>query len=203
MPKIFRVFYSWQSDSDRTTNKDFILKALEAAALTLGGSESHPDLKVYIDEATRDEAGSPNIPETILKKIAACDAFVCDVTTINPDYAGRRVPNPNAAYELGYAVAMFGWSRVILVFNEAIGKFPDDLPFDFDRHRAKNYKAIPATSKETKDALDGAKRPRSFLRGCPWRHSRHEPKGAGLESGCPAGRNQAAARSKCTQADIA
>lgn len=153
----FTVFFSWQSDSDRSTNWTLISQSLALAASELTCTTKHPDLHVSTDEATRDEIGSPNIPETILRKIASCDAFVCDVTTINPNARTRKVPNPNVVYELGYAVAMLGWQRVVLLFNESIGTFPDDLPFDFDRHRAKRYKARPVNSKEAKRALDAAK----------------------------------------------
>ena len=51
----------------------------------------------------------------------------------------KRSPNPNVVFELGYAVAKVGWNRIVLLFNEAFGVFPKDLPFDFDRHRASKY----------------------------------------------------------------
>jgi hypothetical protein len=79
---------------------------------------------------------------TILRKIQTADAFICDITTINLKYNPTprdRVPNPNVVFELGYAVALLGWERIIMVFNKAFGAFPDDMPFDFDRHRASHY----------------------------------------------------------------
>ena len=137
MSEEFKVFCSWQSDSPNNTNHYFIMNGLEKAAQKLGHSSEFPDLKVLIDEATRDESGSINIPETVLKKIAKCNAFVCDITTINPceTNARYRTANNNVVFELGYAVAMLGWERIVLLFNVDIGKFPDDMPFDFDRQR--------------------------------------------------------------------
>lgn len=99
---------------------------------------STANLRVTLDEATRGEPGSPDIPSTILAKIDAADIFVCDVTPINGTPI-PKLPNPNVVFELGYAVSRLGWGRVIMLFNENFGKFPDDMPFDFDRHRASPY----------------------------------------------------------------
>lgn len=76
-----------------------------------------------------------------MEKIRSCDVFVCDITTINSDAAPefRRVPNPNVAFELGYAVANVGWSRIIMVFNDAVASVKE-APFDIDRHRILPYK---------------------------------------------------------------
>lgn len=131
------VFYSWQSDSPKKTNLNAIRKALQQACERLEGL--NPKLKLVPDEATRDTSGSPNIALKILEKIEQADIFIADVTTVTPANAERPCPNPNVGYELGYAVATLGWDRVILLFNDAIGKFPNDLPFDFIQNRAANY----------------------------------------------------------------
>jgi hypothetical protein len=76
---------------------------------------------------------------------------VCDVTTITPSTNDRAAPNPNVTFELGYAVATLGWNRVVILFNALLGKFPRDLPFDFDRQRASPFKASdPPTAGEKK-----------------------------------------------------
>lgn len=136
----FTVFYSWQSDLPDETNRQAIRFALRSASNKI---ESEIDsITVVIDEATRNESGSPNIPMAIVEKIKSSDAFVCDITTINSDAAihSRRTPNPNVLFELGYAAAHLGWGRIVMLFNEAHGKFPADTPFDIDRHRATPYK---------------------------------------------------------------
>ena len=135
----FTIFYSWQSDLPTAATTRAIRKALKVAAR--GIEEKQTDLTIVLDEATRNEPGSPNIPATILRKIDEADLFLCDISTINasaPD-SFRRTPNPNVVFELGYAVASLGWSRVVMLFNEAYGSFPSDLPFDFDSHRASPY----------------------------------------------------------------
>lgn len=136
--KDFVIFYSWQSDLPEKTNLKAIRSALRAASSLV---EEGSDVRVVLDEATRGESGSPNIPATIVQKISACDVFVCDLTTINNEAGNsyRKTPNPNVLFELGYAVSTLGWGRIVMLFNKHFGSFPDDLPFDIDRHRASPY----------------------------------------------------------------
>jgi hypothetical protein len=147
-PSEFVVFYSWQSDLPDATNRQAIRSGLRVASNKLE-SES-PTIRVIVDEATRGAPGSPNIPATIMEKIRSCDVFVCDITTINSGAAKefRRVPNPNVAFELGYAVANVGWSRIVMVFNEAVASVKE-APFDIDRHRILPYK-LAATDPKNK-----------------------------------------------------
>ncbi|QHN03084.1 hypothetical protein FTO74_06650 [Granulicella sp. WH15] len=141
------VFYSWQSDLPKTTNLQAIRTALRTASSNAEADLSDREISIRIDEATKRTSGSPNIPDTILRKIAVSDIFVCDVTPIYKASAGhpKSSANPNVIFELGYAVAQLGWDRVVLLFNESFGAFPQDLPFDFDRHRASPYKLAEAS----------------------------------------------------------
>lgn len=142
------VFYSWQSDLPKVTNQQAIRTALRIAISNAEGELFERDLSIRIDEATKRTSGSPNIPATILQKIALSDIFVCDVTPIYKASDGhpKSSANPNVIFELGYAVAQLGWDRIILLFNDAFGDFPQDLPFDFDRHRASRYTLAEASS---------------------------------------------------------
>ncbi|MGX9146446.1 hypothetical protein [Mesorhizobium sp. 128a] len=146
-----RIFYSWQSDSPRKTNLNAIRKALAKACKRL--KKANPTLKLVPDEATRDTSGSPNIALKILEKIEESAIFIADITTVTPKGAKRPCPNPNVGYELGYAVATLGWDRVILLFNEAIGDFPTDLPFDFIQNRANPYQYAESDSSSKCDDL--------------------------------------------------
>lgn len=156
--KTVRVFYSWQSDSPKKTNLNAIRHALGKACTQLG--KAYPKLKLVPDEATRDTSGAPNIALKILEKIEDSAIFIADITTVTPPGPDRPCPNPNVGYELGYAVATLGWERIILLFNEAIGVFPADLPFDFVQHRASpySYAETDTTEKRTELAkfLEGA-----------------------------------------------
>jgi hypothetical protein len=130
-----KVFYSWQSDTDQKINRYFIQDALLKIAKDFAKENI---LNIEIDQATRDEPGSPNIPATIFKKIDECVIFVADISFINEFDAKRRTPNPNVLIELGYAIKNHGYEKTILIFNNKFGK-PEELPFDIRQHRILQY----------------------------------------------------------------
>jgi hypothetical protein len=141
----FKVFYSWQSDLPSAVNLKLIRNALNQAA-GLINTERGLNLHVVIDEATREVPGSPDIADSIFAKIKQADVFVCDLTKVTElrNEAGeiRKYCNSNAALELGYAVRVLGWNRIIIVFNEAYGVVPDDLPFDARGHRTSTFRCV-------------------------------------------------------------
>ncbi|MFO1436876.1 MAG: hypothetical protein U1F81_01055 [Verrucomicrobiaceae bacterium] len=148
--KPFRVFYSWQSDLPKEGNERLIRAALDAALAELNGDHDL-HLNAARDEATRDLPGSPNIAEAIFAKIRQAEVFVCDLSKVaevtNEAGERRNYCNPNVAIELGYAIRVLGWERIVLVFNTAYGKLPDDLPFD-----ARGHRTLPFTCKAAFDA---------------------------------------------------
>lgn len=134
------IFFSWQSDLDRENdNSSKSIKVALRNACNDIESNSH-NIKLTIDDATRDESGSIDIAETIFQKISTADIFICDLTTINEKENGRKVPNPNVSIELGYAIALLGRERIISLFNKTHGNFPDDIPFDFKTKRILDFK---------------------------------------------------------------
>ena len=132
-----KVFYSWQSDLPNSTNRGFIQNALEKVAKEIRKDDS---IKVspVIERDTQGIAGSPNIVTAIFDKIRECQIFVCDVSIINQSQEGRSTPNPNVLVELGYAIGLLGWERIILVMNSAYGAV-ESLPFDLRMHRVTSY----------------------------------------------------------------
>lgn len=135
----FKVFYSWQSDLPNATNRGFIGDALEKACKQI---ESNPDIDEAprLDQDTQGLPGSPSIPQAIMDKIDACQVFVADVSFCYKAEDGTMAPNPNVAYELGYAVARLSWDRILLVVNEGYGEV-ERLPFDLEKRRAIPYRA--------------------------------------------------------------
>lgn len=128
------VFYSWQSDLPRDTNQNAIRNCIGLAIKSI--QNKNKSINLILDEATRNEAGSPEIPSTIFKKISNADIFICDVTTINSnDSFPRKTPNPNILIELGFAIAILGWERIIMVFNNSFGIFNTELPFDLEKRK--------------------------------------------------------------------
>jgi hypothetical protein len=133
------IFYSWESDLPNPTNRGFIEGELKAIAKEITGEGA---VVIEVDRDTSGIAGSPDIGKTILAKIDAADAFVGDVSIINPDApAERKTPNPNVMFELGWAFKALGENRVITVMNTAFGG-PENLPFDLKQRRTVKY-ALP------------------------------------------------------------
>jgi hypothetical protein len=131
------VFYSWQSDLPSSTNRGFIQEALEAACKSVRAIDEIA-VQPVVDRDTANVPGAPDIAQTILQKIDAASLFVADVSIINRESAGRPTPNPNVLIELGYAIKSLGWSRVLLVVNDAFGG-PETVPFDLRGRRVLTY----------------------------------------------------------------
>ena len=135
----FKVFYSWQSDLPNATNRGFIGDALEKACKQIANNPE-VDESPRVDQDTQGVPGSPPIPATIMEKIDECKVFVADVSFCYKAEDGTLAPNPNVAYELGYAVARLGWDRIVLIVNESFGRV-EKLPFDLEKRRAVPYSA--------------------------------------------------------------
>ena len=133
----YTVFYSWQSDLDNKYHRSFIHDALEKAVKSISKNKEF-SLDAVVDRDTYGIPGSPSIVESITGKIARSDVFVCDISIINATSEKRATPNPNVLYELGYASAILGWDRIIMIQNTVSGG-PDKLPFDLRGRRILPY----------------------------------------------------------------
>lgn len=117
------VFYSWQSDRQRF--RDRLRTAIDSACV---------DLAMIRDEATRGVSGSPDITESIERKIETAAVIVADVSIVST-VGARSYPNPNVGYEVGYAAGLHrGQDRLVLVFDMESGSI-GDLPFDLRNRR--------------------------------------------------------------------
>lgn len=136
--KNVNIFYSWQSDLSRETNEKAIRIEIKKVIPIL--EENLGEYNINLDEATRNVEGSPDIPTTIINKISCCEIFICDLTTVNSTSTDlRKMPNPNVMFELGYAVSLLGWERILMLFNGYYGNFQTELPFDLEKKRIIPY----------------------------------------------------------------
>lgn len=133
--KSFTVFFSWQSDVPENSN---ILRSFIKASIK--NLETTHNVNVLYDEASRSVVGSQKVEEVILKKIRACDIFIADITPITrietEEDKKKRIkllPNPNVAFELGYAMHCLPMEQVLIVLPSGIPH--DQLPFDFNHNR--------------------------------------------------------------------
>ena len=86
-----------------------------------------------LDHDTLGQAGTPAITDTIYRKIKRSAVFLADVTfvgktTPREGVESKRLSNANVLIELGYAAAVLGWDRIVLVMNKHYGS-PESLPF--------------------------------------------------------------------------
>lgn len=149
------IFYSWQSDLPNVSNRGFIEKALKKAVKEIVDDESI-NVEPVIDRDTSGVGGSPEIAGTIFEKISKADVFVADISIINKDDNGRKVPNPNVLIELGYAFKALGYSKVILIMNTEFGGL-ESLPFDLRTRRVLTYDTIQEKTKELVDLVSKSK----------------------------------------------
>lgn len=108
------IFYSWQSDYNENNHRKIINDAIKKAA------KKFFDGEIIIDRDTIGHSGSPDILEVLIEKIEKCDIFIADVTIINKNYQGKKVPNPNVMFELGYATALLKKNYTILLYNRLV-----------------------------------------------------------------------------------
>jgi hypothetical protein len=131
------IFYSWQSDIENSENRNLIEDSLSRALKAIN-RDQNATIEPVLDRDTSGIPGSPSIAHSIFDKIALSDVFIADISIINKNSTTRLVPNPNVLVELGYAIGLLGWDRIILIQNTFYGS-PDDLPFDLKGRRVITY----------------------------------------------------------------
>lgn len=140
-----RVFYSWQSDAQNSTNRTFIEDALKIAIKNLNQKEN---LNLFLDQDTRGLPGSPDVIRGILEKIDDSLVFIGDVSIVCKSNT-KAFPNPNVLFEVGYAIKSLGDEKIVMVFNTASG-MTNELPFDLGLKRQIKYNCPPSLSPEDK-----------------------------------------------------
>lgn len=135
-----KIFYSWQSDTENSSNRNFIESVIKKTIKRLNKHDLSYEMN--LDRDTKGELGTPDILDTILSKIEDSYFFIGDITFINPktffSRNSKKTPNPNVLFELGYASKAIGWHKTICFFNSDYGKV-DDLPFDLRLRRPLIY----------------------------------------------------------------
>lgn len=147
------VFYAWQNDLPKNTNRYFIRNAIDDALRVLN-KELNVEDALRADQDTQDLAGDINVAEAIFDKIDSCRIFVADISTVTGDNAQRPIPNPNVMIEYGRASIKPGSQAVVQIFNEAFGDWKVDRPFDLRHRRQPVLYSLPkdATSDQRRAA---------------------------------------------------
>ncbi|HEX9058820.1 MAG TPA: hypothetical protein VF941_01430, partial [Clostridia bacterium] len=143
----FNIFYSWQSDLPNKDNRSFIEECIKRA-MEMNADDINAGAIFAYDSDTKGASGFPDIADIIFNKIAKSDIFICDISIINSDYDGRKMPNPNVLVELGYAAKTIGWEKIICFFNIKYGCL-DDIPFDINHRRIFHYNSDTKNEKQS------------------------------------------------------
>lgn len=131
--RVFKIFYSWQSDLPGNKTRYFIKDCIDDAIELALSCEA---IEAQRDETTLGTTGSPNIVTTLFSKIDDCDLFVADLSLCFTKNQGKRSPNPNVMLELGYAIKTLGWERIICICNTDYG---NNYPFDIAQQRITSF----------------------------------------------------------------
>jgi len=152
-PRPIKVFYSWQSEAHQKVCRNLIEDCLKRAIkqnnrqphLSLSYREDEADsFELVFDKDTQGVPGSPDIVESILRKIREADIFIGDLTIVRPRSGDERAAsNANVLMETGYALGRLGRDQVILAFNTSFGRLPEDLPFNLRQTSLCGYEASP------------------------------------------------------------
>lgn len=136
------IFYSWQTDSPSSVNRNFIEDALRRAIKELKADaevvNSMRGQDVILDKDTKGLSGTPPIAQAIFDKIDDCTVFVPDLTFVAKTFKRvaktlerRFVSNPNVLIEYGWALKSRSFSAMVPVMNAAFGEPSwDTLPFN-------------------------------------------------------------------------
>jgi len=143
----FTIFYAWQSDTKNAVNRSFIEKAAKMALKEIALDSELVECP-RLDQATQDVAGMCDIAFSIMEKIKAADVFLADMTLVGTiEKSGRKTPNPNVLFELGYAVRHLDWESIVPVMNLAYGR-PEDQIFDLRGRRFLTYELAQDDTQE-------------------------------------------------------
>ena len=138
------IFYSWQSDLKSDFNWKLIENSLIDSIRALNSKSKL--IKYSLDQATRRLPGSPDIVDSIFRKIEKSSIFIADITPVTK-IEEKGIPNPNVLIELGYAINILGWDNIICICNMAEWKI-ESLPFDIKQRRITKYSLSDKKRKE-------------------------------------------------------
>ena len=155
----YTIFYSWHSQLNQDHQRYLIRDALKNVTKSIakewevsGESEIEKREVAVSPGGTAGVPGAADIADTIFEKIRQSDIFIADLTIVNSASKDERpTSNANVLVELGYASAVLGWKRIIVIVNTAYG-LPETLPFDVRKRGAITYDLAPDKDGEKADA---------------------------------------------------
>lgn len=143
-----KIFYSWQSTTDKKYNQNFISDCIKDAKKKIKQIPDFKKIEIEVTDAIRDEVGQVAVADTIIQKVIPnCDVFIADLTGHKVNklvrwlFKTKTAPNPNVMAEYGVALNSMGKQRIISVINTCYNGSPKDetnseiIPFDLRHDR--------------------------------------------------------------------
>jgi hypothetical protein len=142
----YRLFFSYQSDTPKNVGQSFIQSVLDKVKAKLKAD----DIYLTIDYGFQGVFGNTVLIDEMLKKSKLSDIVLADITftsskawneakkykwlmnreiRVLEKTKDKKSPNPNVLLETGYAWALKGYERTVLILNTAYGE-PEELPTD-------------------------------------------------------------------------
>lgn len=147
------VFFVWQSCRSQTTHRRMIRAAAQDACQRITAYRSN-DFQAVLDEAAAPAPGMCRLPNSTLRKIAAADILLVDLTWIGKSDEPERdsktirpLPDAELLFYLGYFVRVQGVEQIIGVRNIAFGG-ADDTLLDAKRRWVVDYDLSRGSSDE-------------------------------------------------------
>lgn len=193
-----KIFYSWQTETDTTYNKNFILRCIDKAVKNLNRKPEFKDVEFIVQEGVKGEPGSPGVASKISdERIPNCDIFIADLSVVNQigrfakwiqKHVDKKIFRPaqnnNVINEYGIATNAIGVQKIIGVLNNAYGspnENPNNIPFDIRHLRfpvsytySSKTKDKTQAQKELVDGLTAAIRDTSIF-ALQFQKSKHNP----------------------------
>lgn len=133
-----RLFFFWQSDLKEI--RSLIRKTLNQVKQDL----QREDINVILVEDSRTENGAEQIDAGLLGDIGTADLFIADISPVthyNTESGDLKlVPNSNAMFETGFAIARLGNNRCRLLACLDDGMNITNMPFDINHRKLLVFK---------------------------------------------------------------
>lgn len=139
------IFYSWQSTTDATYNRNFIKSSIEKAIKKVKNKPETKGIEFQIIDSVRGLPGTPAVADNIFERIKDCEIFIADLSVVNKQSGLEKFAsfiskknfkpfqNNNVLLEYGVAQGKLGLERIICVLNSHYGSpndNPENIPFD-------------------------------------------------------------------------
>ena len=127
----FNVFFSWTEDN---RNKNNLITIFKTVIFKLN-TEHYKGLEYRLTGTGEPTAGSPNIHYRIISDITTANCAFFDTTLFYTNNKNKAASNSNVMFELGYAEAILGERRCVMLKDRSTELEDAKAPFDISANQ--------------------------------------------------------------------